>query len=86
MAWRVHFERGAEKEFDALGTVVQQRIHDALKLLAIDPRRAANVARLVGTDLFRLRVGDYRVVYALRDETLVIGVVKVAHRREVYRR
>lgn len=48
------------------------------------PRRAA---KLAGTqDLWRIRVGDYRVVYVIADDVLVVTVVRAGHRREVYRR
>ena len=59
----------------------------ALTLLGDDPRRPdANVKKLAGyEDRYRLRVGDYRVIYEIMDEQLVILVVGVGHRREIYR-
>lgn len=64
------------------------RILTALTLLGEDPYRAdAPVKKLAGEgDLYRLRVGDYRVAYEINDGELVILVVKVGHRRDVYRR
>jgi mRNA interferase RelE/StbE len=59
----------------------------ALALLGDDPRRPdANVRKLSGyDDRYRLRVGDYRVIYDVMDAQLVILVVGVGHRREIYR-
>jgi mRNA interferase RelE/StbE len=63
---------------------MRQRIANALARLALDPRHAANVKALRGTNLYRVRVGDWRVIYTLRDEALLILVIRVAHRREAY--
>lgn len=49
-----------------------------------DPRPTGSV-KLAGTELWRIRVGDYRVIYEVRDAILVVLVIKVGHRREVYR-
>jgi mRNA interferase RelE/StbE len=59
----------------------------ALAPLGDDPRRPdANVTKLAGyEDRYRLRVGDYRIIYEIMDEQLVILVVGVGHRREIYR-
>jgi mRNA interferase RelE/StbE len=59
----------------------------ALATLGDDPRRAdANIKKLAGyDDRYRLRVGDYRVIYEIRDEQLIILVVGVGHRREICR-
>jgi mRNA interferase RelE/StbE len=59
----------------------------ALTLLGDDPRRPdANVKKLAGyEDRYRLRVGDYRVIYEIMDEQLVILIVGAGHRREIYR-
>jgi mRNA interferase RelE/StbE len=59
----------------------------ALTPLGEDPRRPdANIKKLAGPeDFYRLRVGDYRVVYEIRDGELIIVVVGVGHRRDIYR-
>ena len=86
MAWRVEFERRAKRELDALSADTRERIVKALDKLSINPRNASNVKSLQGSSGYRLRVGDYRVVYALEEDVLVVLVVKVGHRRDVYRR
>ena len=84
MAWRVEFERRAKRELDALGAGIRERIVKALDKLAANPRNAANVKTLQGGG-YRLRIADYRVIYALEDDVLVVLVVKIGHRRDVYR-
>ncbi len=53
--------------------------------LAIEPRPVGAV-KLAGTDDFRVRIGDYRIVYAIDDNKRVVLIARIAHRREVYRR
>ena len=64
---------------------MHQRVVAALDRLALDPYRMPNVKAMKGGG-FRLRVGDYRVLYELRNDILVVLVVQIGHRREVYRR
>lgn len=61
------------------------RIRSALALLSVDPR-PPGARRLTGRPGWRVRVGDYRVIYTIHDDVLVIVVVTVGHRREVYDR
>jgi mRNA interferase RelE/StbE len=63
---------------------VQPRIQGAIELLARDPRPPAS-RPLVGRDGYRVRVGDYRIIYQIHDEILLVVVVALGHRREVYR-
>jgi mRNA interferase RelE/StbE len=60
------------------------RIARSLAGLAKAPRDSANVKALIGGN-YRLRVGDWRVIYILQDDLLVVLVLRVGHRREVYR-
>ena len=65
---------------------VRGRIFDAMDELGEDPRPRGCV-KLKGEDeLWRIRVSDYRVVYSIEDEMLIVLVVRVAHRKEVYQR
>lgn len=73
-----------EKEISKLTKVVQQKIIKALLQLADNPR-PANCKKLVGVNAWRIRVGDYRVVYSIEDKILTIEVIRVAHRKEVYK-
>ena len=82
--YRVVLERRAENALDALDRQTRLRISNALSRLAENPLTAPNVKALAHGG-FRLRVGDYRILYNIDDEVLVILVVKVGHRRDVYR-
>lgn len=64
---------------------MRERIGAAIEALAVDPR-PPGVVRLAGRDDFRIRVGDYRIVYAVDDPGRVVLVARIAHRRDVYRR
>jgi len=84
MTWRLTFRPSAQRQIEALDTPIRRRIQTALLRLAVAPRDSAGVKAMTDGH-YRLRVGDWRVVYALRDEELVVLVLRVGHRREVYR-
>ena len=84
MTWRVVFEPKAEATLDRLAEPQQGRIRSAILRLAADPRASPNAKALHG-GAYRLRVGDWRVIYALRDDVLVVLVLRIGHRLEVYR-
>lgn len=83
-AYRVDVQRSAERDLDRLAPALFERITARLAELAADPRPPA-AERLVGIDAYRLRVGDYRVIYEISDRERVVVVTRVRHRREVYR-
>jgi mRNA interferase RelE/StbE len=85
VTWRVEFLPSARAELLALDRPAQARILHSLHRLAASPRSAANVNALRGDARYRLRVGDWRVIYTLLDDALVVLVVRIAHRREAYR-
>ncbi len=85
MPWEVDFEPSARRAFRGLDRSVQQRILKSLAGLAADPRAAQNVKTLQGQPGYRLRVGDWRVIYTLKDDVLTVLVIRIAHRREAYR-
>ena len=84
MSYTVEFERNARKELLALPVAVRERIMEAVQRLAVDPFKSVNVKSLNG-GVFRLRVGDYRVIFSVKTEVLIVLVIKIGHRREVYR-
>jgi len=82
--YSVEFSARAYRQFARLNPVIRKRLGPAIDSLADDPRRAG-VAALSGTDdRYRFRVGAYRVVFAIEDDRLVILVLTVGHRRDVY--
>jgi len=84
MPYVVQLKRSAEKELDGLPREVHQRIVKRLLTLKANPR-PPGAKKLGAGERYRLRVGDYRVLYTIDDELQKIEVSAVGHRREVYR-
>lgn len=84
-AYRVELRPAAARALRKLPPEVSPRIQGAIELLARDPRPPAARA-LQGRPGLRVRVGDYRIVYAVEDDVLLVVVVTVGHRRDVYDR
>lgn len=82
--YRVLVTRSAERELAALPAATRLRITPVLRSLAEQPR-PRGVSKLVHGPGWRVRVGDYRVLFIIDDEARVVTVVAVAHRREAYR-
>jgi mRNA interferase RelE/StbE len=85
--YRVEFSRQADRAFDRLPEQVRKRMSRAINALVSNPL-PSGATKLSGpeqTNLYRIRVGDYRVVYSIENERLVIFLVKIGHRREIYR-
>ena len=82
--YRIEFRPAALRELRKIDRSTQPRIQGAISLLAIDPRPPAS-RPLRGRDGYRLRVGDYRIIYTIDDGVLLIVVVSIGHRRDVYR-
>ena len=84
-SYRVEIARSAAKDLRGIDRKWIPRIVAAIETLESDPR-SASCKKLVGSDhTYRLRIGNYRVVYDIQDDTLIILVVRVRHRRDVYR-
>ena len=84
--YSVHLARRAVKSIARLQRADQQRIRAAIDLLADEPRPPGCVALTGEEAVYRVRVGDYRILYEVIDDRLVVLVVRVGHRRDVYRR
>jgi len=88
LTWRIVYSKLAEKQLDGLPRETALRIRKFMeeRVAGMQMPRVLAV-KLSGAyeDRFRYRVGDYRVICAIEDRTLIILVVQVAHRREVYR-
>lgn len=85
--YRIEFVKSAKKEFEMLSAKMQSKTAEALSLLSQNPfSELLKIKKLKGADhLYRIRLGDYRIVYEIRDERLVVLVIKIGHRRDVYR-
>jgi len=85
MRYTVEFAASAAREFRALDRQMQRRISAKLAELAADPF-PAGVRKIQGEEEhWRIRVGDYRVIYRVEKRRVVVVIVRIGHRREVYR-
>jgi mRNA interferase RelE/StbE len=84
-AYRVEVQRSAERDLDRLSTMLFDRISARLAALAEEPR-PTGAEKLTGLHAFRVRVGDYRIIYEVDDSARVVVVMRIRHRREVYRK
>ncbi len=84
--WQVVFEPEAVEALRRLDRKRARQITDKVRQIAQDPYRSNNdVKRLQGTEAYRLRVGDLRMVYRLRNEIVTVVVIKIGNRGDVYR-
>lgn len=83
-SYRLEFTTGADRQFRNLSKDIQERLTPHLDALIRNPR-PPGIKKLKGKDAYRIRVGDYRVIYEIHDKVLVVLVVSVGHRRDVYR-
>ena len=85
MTYRVELSKDAEKQLESLSQDLQRQVKAKIDALAENPR-PRSVGKLKGlTDLYRIRVRDYRVVYRIQDQVLLVVVVKIQHRSKVYK-
>ena len=84
MSHRVILSRSARKQMECLSGETEKRVLARLSELEANPR-PPGCKKLTNRDAWRIRVGDYRVIYEIHDQVLQVIVVTVGHRREVYR-
>jgi mRNA interferase RelE/StbE len=84
VTYRIEFRPAALKALHTLEKVDAQRIRGVVALLAADPR-PPGARRLAGRPAYRVRSGDYRIIYTIEDTALVVLVVALGHRKDVYR-
>jgi len=83
--YRVEITPAAQRELSKLPKNVQKRVDERIQALAENPRPPGS-KKLEGEDGFhRIRVGDYRIVYQIKDKVLLVLVIRIGNRREVYR-
>jgi len=81
--YEVRFRRKVTKELRALPEREQIRILKKVRRLAVDPRPPGAI-KLSGQERYRLRQGDYRIIYEIFDDKVIVVIVRVRHRREAY--
>ncbi len=86
MSYTIEFSRKAERQFRDLPKSIQVKLTPKINALADNPR-PRGAKKLEGeNELYRIRVGDYRVIYQVQDKALIVLVVKIGDRKEIYRR
>jgi len=87
MSWTIAFERQAKRDLDKLDPQIRERVLRFLteRVAALDNPRSIGEA-LKGSELWKYRVGDYRIIASIEDQRVQILIVRVGNRREVYRR
>jgi len=83
-AYKVFFKKSVQKDFDPIPKKDLKRILNRIAGLAENPR-PAGCEKLTGKERYRLRQGRYRIVYSIQDDELTVWVVKVGHRKDIYR-
>ena len=84
MAYRVRIEKRASKALEKTDVVIRKRIVEVIRSLADNPR-PRGIKKMKNREGWRVRIGDYRVIYGIDDERSLVSVAKIGHRREVYR-
>jgi mRNA interferase RelE/StbE len=85
MIYGVDFAKSAQKELRKLAPDTAKRIATAIDKLSHNPRKGP-VRPMVGSTSWRMRVGEYRIIYDIHDKKLVILILRIRHRREAYRK
>ena len=83
-AYKIFFKKSVEKDFNVIPKKDLKKILDRIKALAEDPR-PQGCEKLTGQRRYRLRQGRYRILYSVQDDELTVWVVKVGHRKDIYR-
>ena len=83
-AYKILFKKSVQKDFNSIPKKDLNKILDRIELLAEDPC-PPGCEKLVGQQRYRLRQGRYRILYSIQDDELTVWVVKVGHRKDIYR-
>ncbi|GAA6617896.1 type II toxin-antitoxin system RelE family toxin [Scytonema sp. NUACC26] len=84
MSYQIKFSKSAIKQLNKLPIDIKERIDSKILDLAIEPR-PNGVKKLQDENSYRIRVGDYRVIYEIEDNFLLVTVIRVGHRSKVYK-
>jgi len=84
MTYNVFILRAAQKSLGTISVPYQNHVISAIRKLSKNPR-PSGVKKMAGREAWRIRVGDYRVLYEIKDVDMTVLVVDIGHRREIYR-
>jgi len=82
--YKILFKKSVQKDLNAIPKRDLKKILDRIELLAVDPR-PPGCEKLTDQQRYRLRQGRYRILYSIQDDELTVWVVKVGHRKDIYR-
>jgi mRNA interferase RelE/StbE len=86
LPYRIEIAPAAERQLRKLEVTVRRRIFTKIETLRINPR-PSGVEKLSGaTDLYRVRAGDFRIIYTIEDQVTTVLILKVGDRKEIYKR
>ena len=85
LSYEIVFARSARKELETLSHPVAKRILEKIEQLALNPRPSGCKKIRGHLNLWRIRVGEYRVIYSIDDQNMVVDISVVRHRGEAYR-
>ncbi len=85
MAYRILITSAARRQLRRLPAPIHARVAAKIDALAQNPRPAGVLKMQAHEELYRVRVGDYRIIYEIQDIGLLVSVVKVGNRRDVYK-
>jgi mRNA interferase RelE/StbE len=86
LIYTIEFSSTAERQFKKLSVQLQKRLTPKIDALAKNPR-PSGMKKLEGEEnLYRIRVGDYRIIYQIQDNKLIVLVVKIGDRKEIYKK
>jgi len=85
LTYKIEFRPAAEREFLRLDRTIRERLAPKIDELADNPRPSGCKKLLAEKNRYRIRVGDYRVIYEIRDAILVVLVLSAGHRSAIYR-
>jgi mRNA interferase RelE/StbE len=84
-SYRIEFAKGVRKDFREIPSSDANRILEKIDSLSVNPRPPES-KKLTNDNSHRIRIGNYRVIYDIQDEVLIVLVLKVGNRKDVYRR
>ena len=82
--YSIEFKKSATKELNSLPNKEIKKILNSINQLIQNPR-PINSKKLSASERYRIRVGDYRILYEIKEQILIIYIIKIAHRKDVYR-
>ena len=84
-AYKIYFKKSVLKDIKSIPDKDLRRIMKRIESLSKNPRPSGH-EKLSDQDLYRIRQGNYRIVYSIKDNILTVWIIKIGHRRDIYRK